>query len=122
MTTPKIQGVGHTTVAKKALVSACSAITAQALGVSTGCVRTSLFDDRGKLGIAVSVDYPLPRLDLLAADTAYLSGLQGNLFAALARARADILARASYLCGAEIGAVDLKLEGITDPQKEVRVR
>ncbi|MFC6352525.1 hypothetical protein ACFP6B_01260 [Rothia nasimurium] len=120
--TRQTTGAGHTTVRQKALITACSALCAEALGVSREKVATSLFDDDGKLGIAVNVSYPLPQLDRLDEHKTYLSALGGTIFDAVSRARSQIVARASYLTSAEVGSVNVTLDGIVPPSKGVRVQ
>lgn len=120
--TTHIKGRGHTTVRQKALVSTCSALAAQAIGVPVERAQTSLFDDDGQLGISVTVDYPLPRLDRLIEHETYLAALGGTVFDAVSRARTRISTRATQLIGAEVGSVNVTLNGVAPLGKEARVQ
>lgn len=116
MTIPTTGGRGSTRVAKKALVSTCTAVAAQELGVTTQDVKTSVFDSAGKLGLGITVDYPLPPLNKMNSHRHHAIALNGTVFDVLAQARARISQRLAYLCGSEMGAIDITLGGISSPE------
>ncbi len=113
---------GNTTVAKKALVSACGAVAAEAFSLCPSQVKTSLADCSGKLGIEISVPAKLPPLHQITAHSDFTNQLGGSLFELAHRARAEIIDRAGSICGAEIGTVNINFTGTCSPRKEVRVR
>lgn len=123
MTTPTTHGRGNTRVAKKALVSTCTAVAAEELGVTPQDIKTSIVDDAGKLGLGITVNYPLPPLQLMNSHQYRASTPRGTIFDTVAQARTRISQRVAYLCESEMGAIDIRLGGIsTSEPHKVRVQ
>lgn len=93
---------GHTTVSRKAYLSAIQGATAQHLGVPRSNISSS-FTERDE-SMNISVAAPIP-------DT-YLRGPRGSLIEKLGRARGDLRNFLSQLLGVEIGELDLSVTSI----------
>ncbi|MFW0111314.1 hypothetical protein ACN082_00535 [Rothia sp. CCM 9417] len=110
-------GPGSTRVRKKALVSMSHAVAAQELGVPSDHVQSSIFDDAGKLGVDINLDYPLGPIHDAKALAQGTHG-QGTIFDLLAQARARIARQLTQLCGSEVGSINIALDGTTSPSSD----
>ncbi|MFJ4170691.1 hypothetical protein ACIPY3_14380 [Paenarthrobacter sp. NPDC089714] len=106
---------GHTRITHAALRKTLEAVTAQAFHVSPGAVGAELEDDRGLLGVKVTVKLAAPPL----------RALQGGptVFEQAQRARTAIAVRGFALTGMRLGRVDIRLTAAKRaPRPEGRVQ
>ncbi|MFW0107648.1 hypothetical protein ACN08X_04765 [Rothia sp. P6271] len=113
---------GNTIVARKALVTVCTAVASEAFGVASSDIKTTLTDHSGKLGVNISIPLRAPRLDEIPTSPDFLQEMGGTVFDLVERARALVIAQASEITGREIGAVNVSISGITEYGKQVRVQ
>ncbi|MCW1250214.1 hypothetical protein ODZ83_08495 [Acaricomes phytoseiuli] len=108
---------GSTKITKTALNRVLAAVAAEAFALEPGQIKVETRDDRGLLGLQLTVPLVTPPLIQLASDAQAAQDVDLN--ARARRARAEVVRKGSEITGSTLGRVDIVISGaeITEPPR-----